>query len=933
MKAKHFMLVFLCWHVCQINTAQTLGWARTMGSQQVDVGHGLAVDSDGNVYSTGTYFGYGDFNPNIPGPELDSFGNYNVFVQKYDANGNFLWAHGMGQMLYDEGRSIAVDGAGNVYTTGYFHGTVDFDPGPDTFYLVAPNTNNDADLFIQKLDTDGNFLWAISIGSLTEWDRGRSIKIDEAGNLYLCGDFSGTVDFDPGPEVYNLTNASGGVDAFVLKLDAAGNFAWARNIGNFTEAHFYSVAVDASGNILLGGGFTGSIDLDPGPEIHWVGSSNITYALVLKLDEDGNFVWGKAMKSDLLAYVLGINVDNQGNTYSTGFYIGLTDFDPGPEVVYTPTDPMNYSGDAFVLKLDAAGNFVWVTTMIGSLAEAGRSIALDGRGNVYITGYFGTTSGNGVSVVDFDPGPGVYNLSSENGTDIFIQKLDNDGNFIWAHKIGGVGGIDEGNGIFVDADNNLYLTGRYRGGDFDPGPDTYSVPVTNSEAFLLKWSCPSTTQTLNVTSCNLYSLNGTIYTESGTYFQVLDNSSGCDSLITLNLTLTEQAINTNVSQQAATLTADLAGATYQWVDCNNNLALIDGATNQSFTATSSGYYAVLVTENGCTELSDCYLVCLPASTTVEATACDSYTLNGQVYTQSGIYLQTLTTAIGCDSVVRLDLTITMNLNVFQHDPTLTSQMGGDVSHQWLDCDNNFAPINNANGQTFTPLTSGNYAVFIAVDGCFGTSDCYTVCVPNSGILTVSTCNNYTLNGQVYTQSGIYTQTLTNSWGCDSVLTLNLTIPVINTAVSQQDFTLTANATNATYQWVDCNNNFAPVAGATGQSFTPAVTGAYAVVINQNGCVDTSACYALTVVGTQEQMPETTWLVYPNPTSNQLNVIVPEGVQEGFSVEIRNTLGQLLHRETAVRNETLHLDIDLPAGMYTVLIQSGNRQKTVRVVVE
>ena len=160
--------------------------------------------------------------------------------------------------------AVARDASGNVYTTGSFRGTVDFDPGPATFNLISPGPDF---MFVSKLDAAGNFVWAKQIGEAGTPCRGNSIALDASGNVYTTGAFGGgaggTVDFDPGPAIFNLTSA-GQDDIFVSKLDAAGNFVWAKQLGGTDTDAGRSIALDASGNVYTTGSFSGTADFDPG---------------------------------------------------------------------------------------------------------------------------------------------------------------------------------------------------------------------------------------------------------------------------------------------------------------------------------------------------------------------------------------------------------------------------------------------------------------------------------------------------------------------------------------------------------------------------------------------------------------------------------------------------------------------------------------------
>jgi hypothetical protein len=374
---------------------------------------------------------------------------------------NLGWAKRLGGTDYEHGRSVAIDAGGNIYTTGEFRGTADFDPGPGTYNLTSFSPCC-YDIFISKLDASGNFLWAKQLGG-TNADLAFAIKVDAAGNVYTTGDFEGTADFDPGPAVYSLTSA-GSSDIFVLKLDAAGNFIWVAQMGgpaNFASDldHARSIAVDAAGNVYTTGSFFDTSDFDPGAGVYNL-TSNYTFqddVFISKLDANGSFVWAKQIAGTSNEEGVSIAVDAAGNVYTTGIFYNTTDFDPGPAVYnLTPVDEANFQNyDIYISKLDANGDFVWAKQLGGphitgsSLYDNSYAITVDAAGNVYTTGAFPGTA-------DFDPGPAVYNMTAAgtNGTDIFISKLDAAGNFVWAKQMGGTG-VDVAYAITVDASQNF----------------------------------------------------------------------------------------------------------------------------------------------------------------------------------------------------------------------------------------------------------------------------------------------------------------------------------------------------------------------------------------------------------------------------------------------------------------------------------------------
>ncbi len=390
---------------------------------------------------------------------------------------NFQWAQGVGSSALDAGQSVAADASGNVYTTGLFKGTVDFDPGAGTYTLTA--SAGSEDVFVTKLDASGNFVWAGQLGGIGD-DRGLSITIDASGNIYLTGYFNNIADFDPGIGVYNIT-ASSFDDVFVCKLDIAGNFVWAKAFSGNGYEYGQSIDVDLSGNVYTTGYFDLTIDFDPGVGVYTVTAVGNYDAYVSKLDALGNFVWAKVFGGPSnVAASYSIKTDGAGNIFTTGMFGGgIVDFDPGPSI--NNLVPSGGSADIFVSKLDPAGNFVWVKQMGGTGADYAASITVDAMGNIYTTGHFDNIS-------DFDPGAGTYTLNTTGLMDMFVSKLDASGNFIWARAMGGPSGFDRGYSIAVDLFGNVYTTGQYYYTvDFDPGAPVYNISaVSNSDIFLSK---------------------------------------------------------------------------------------------------------------------------------------------------------------------------------------------------------------------------------------------------------------------------------------------------------------------------------------------------------------------------------------------------------------------------------------------------------------
>jgi hypothetical protein len=404
--------------ICKVDANGNFIWVKQFGgidSFDVD-SYGITVDSLGNVHTTGRFYGTTDFDPGLSNFNLTSDGFFNSFISKLDSNGNFIWAKQFSNLEnISEGssESIKVDTAGNVYTTGGFsYGPVDFDPGPGIFNL----TNSGIfDSFISKLDADGNFLWAKQLAS----SFGTSITLDSASNVYTTGRFSGPVDFDPGPGIFNLTSADPSTnDGFISKLDTNGNFLWARRFGDIEENDSKSITVDDAGNSYITGIFSGTIDFDPVPSVGELTALGVNDSFICKLDANGNFLWAKQLGSPN-SYVnsYSITLDNEGNIYTTGDFVGTVTFDPNITAFISAG-----VSDGFVYKLDADGNFLWAKQFGGTdtIGEGGNEVTIDKTNSVYVTGYFEGTA-------DFDPsletlGDTLTSASAGN-FDAFVLKL------------------------------------------------------------------------------------------------------------------------------------------------------------------------------------------------------------------------------------------------------------------------------------------------------------------------------------------------------------------------------------------------------------------------------------------------------------------------------------------------------------------------------
>lgn len=375
----------------------------------------------------------------------------------------FNWAIGPG------GYGVATDTAGNVYRAGTFNGTVDFDPGPGVSNVYGGPGGSA--VWVCKYTPAGALIWARSAygaGGPT-YAQPQGVAVDQAGNVYVAGRFSGMVDFDPGAGTFNLASfgIGGNGDIFVLKLNAAGSFVWVRRMGGANNDEALSIAV--SGNfVYTTGRFTGTADFDPGPGVFNLAATGAyTDMFVSKLDASaGGFVWARKFSGPYTAQGWSIAGDASGGVYVAGGF-------GGPMVMDSFTLVSNGALDGFVAKINSAGMVVFAGVLGGAGSDQAYGIALDAAGDMIVAGDFEGT-------VDFDTGRGVFNLTAGvNTVAAFVVKLNPAGNFMWARRLGGPA---TARAVAVDAFGYIYTTGSFGSGgtsggtvDFDPGSATFNL--------------------------------------------------------------------------------------------------------------------------------------------------------------------------------------------------------------------------------------------------------------------------------------------------------------------------------------------------------------------------------------------------------------------------------------------------------------------------
>ena len=461
-------------------------YVHTVGGTSFDEGVDVDMDDAGNAYFTGIFRGTFDFDSGPGITELTSV-SQDVYVVSYDPSGNVRFAFRLGDAFgaREGAGGIVVAGDGTFYVTGSQpFGPIDFDPDP------AGDVSRQGKIFLASYDDDGDFRFVVAPEGVSgvPSGMGEDVALDSAGNVYLAGGFAGTIDFDPESAAPVLLTSNGVNDIFVAGYTSGGDNRFAFSLGGVGADQAFGVAADASGNVYVTGSYSDVVSFDPtdsdgdgdtedrtaatdGPVFIASYSAMGDFRFVYTLGEAGS------VGSDAV-------VDAANNLYVTGEFHGTQAFDPldsnGDGDIEERTAHGN--GSAFLASYASDGEFRFATTLTGA-SSLGAGLDVVGSGISFLTGSFGGT-------IDVDPGAGVYELASGDGTDVFVVSYDPDGAFRGAFAFGG-NGLNTGHGIGADPTGTVAVTGEFTNTtDFDPEPATQHEVASGgqNDAFLASYS-------------------------------------------------------------------------------------------------------------------------------------------------------------------------------------------------------------------------------------------------------------------------------------------------------------------------------------------------------------------------------------------------------------------------------------------------------------
>ncbi|WP_457129694.1 T9SS type B sorting domain-containing protein [Mucilaginibacter sp. HD30] len=511
---------------------------------------------------------------------------------------------------------LRVDAQNNTYVTGIFEGIIDFDPSVSTFNLTA---TGGFDAFVAKYDTNGNLIWAKSMGGAGT-DQPSGMDLDNNGNVTIVGQFNSPIDANPGAGVFSLNNASD-FDMFIINLDANGNFLWAKSIGGSGADYGNKVAIDKDGNRIMIGQFQQTVQV-----------GTVTYStsgtfngLIAKYDAAGNYLWSFSLGASGDNKGVGIETDNNKDIIISGTFSGTVNFNP-LGASYNLSSPGTAS---YIAKYTSSGQLIWVKVITGNTAT---NIAVDrSSNNIFATGTYST--------VTFDPG---NTLNAAAGQAMFIARYAQDGSFIWAKGVDGSNASVSNNGITVKNDN-VYISGYFNGTvDFDGSMGSAIINYHGQrDFFLLKYnidgdyqwavtagnnSCGNTlgravgidgnndvlfsgtfcsTINFDVSGCTSYNLTATSPTRDAFLAKYTPSATGlANNIITAPIITSFCGPFDPAVILGSTPTGGVGTYTYQWQSSANgiNFADIPGASGKDYdppSATGTTYFRRMVGSGNC----------------------------------------------------------------------------------------------------------------------------------------------------------------------------------------------------------------------------------------------------------------------------------------------------------------------------------------------
>lgn len=442
MKKIIFILILIFQFTNVFSQTSTWQWALNAGNNENDRGNGIAIDSNGDVYSTGSF-----------ASSSITFGTYTLtnnsyssgYILKQDTLGNVIWAKcitGTSNNIVGCG-DICTDSNGNIYVIGTFQGIVNFEG-------VTLTANGISDIFIIKYDSNGNQIFVKQSTSSSFYSDGGKIFVDNNGYIYITGVFGGALGSQLNFNNQTVTNSVQGYqDVYLFKLDSNANAIWGKSISGITTKNVKSIGADNNGNVYLIGDFLSpTITIGNTTLTNSVSNSSTADIYIARYNNSGDVVWAYSFGGQQSDYGRDLKVDSNGDIHVTGsFYKSSINFNG------TILQGNSLCLNTYVLEFDNNFNIIWGRSFgYANNNSNGHSIDVDINGNTYLAGDFYVA----LNIGSFN----LINVGTNGWGDIYVIKYDSQGNVLQANSAGG-NYIEETSKIRVNNNGDAFSTGRY----------------------------------------------------------------------------------------------------------------------------------------------------------------------------------------------------------------------------------------------------------------------------------------------------------------------------------------------------------------------------------------------------------------------------------------------------------------------------------------
>jgi hypothetical protein len=893
--------------------------------------HSLVTDKYDNFYLAGTFSGVTDVELFAGCSQIYQSQSTDLMLMKYNNDGILQWVFTAGTLdafssIAETVNAMEVDQFGNVYFTGDYQVSLDFDPDELNTTILASGST-----YLAKLNQHGQLLWVKNIGingNISTLD----LAIDKRGNVAIGGQMSNaTIDFDPGPGVSNAIGRG-----FVARYDKLGNFLSVLTIpGTFGGySPVYELEFGPSDELVIAGRFTGNSDFDPGPNTFILDAgTTYSYTFFASYDSLFNLQWAKRFTQGSTSsnYYFGMVIDHFGQINLCSNSVGYTDFSGG---LNTSGQNIN-SNFMYLVRFNPSGSMIYnygFSSLPGPI-----SLDLDISGNLYI---ISNITGSSTTILT----PSI-SINSTNKCTIVAKYLAS-GTEAYGFKIIDEQAFNHSPDIAVDSKGSFFIASDgHMTNPFDLDPSSNNYFLTSSEGYVAKYghTCSpiNTSFTLTSSTVNMNAI-GAVYTykrctdnsivESGVnstfapceendYYCVIEMGSCIDSSqcfhinpspsVSISTPTLQICPNEIVSFSATTI--QICNPSYQWMI---NSTPIIGQTNSNFIGSNFQDNDQI----NCMIIGDNLL--------------DTFLTNTLI-------------------IVLLNLP---NSDVIVSGDTLaTVQIGNTYS--WNRCTDNII-LQSSNSNTFMTCEEDDYYVIVNSGICIDTSDCFHL-IPdieaNINSSNLQVCQNETiyfnatvsqncvpyyqwyvngivLNGENYStlstnnlQDNDEVYCIINYNGIQSVQTNSLFVeifPIPNVSISLSGNALNASPSSNNYSWIDCSNS-SIIPGESLFSFTPTSNGSYASIMTDiNGCIDTSDCFTYNM--TQIQNFDINQInIYPNPSKDVINIVANFDFSNSI-ISIISPSGMKIETLPFKSGKTINYSIQhLISGFYFVEIINEN----------